>query len=171
MAYAFSAPASCHLRFPICAVLRRAALFAKPQALASFAVPRTSSDTASRPLQPIKTPATMLPASEFCFSQTNSFSKENAALPEEIRCSGVDNRDRFGLLLSINFGCCLPRFGGRCICLIRAASFVSLLIPRFAESSAFHIATCKLLRSSGMRQYFTKSLPHLHYSQLSAPPV
>jgi hypothetical protein len=51
--------------------------------------------------RPKKTLAVM-PALEFCFTKANTAFKENAALPDLIRRSGVDDVDRFGLLLSIN---------------------------------------------------------------------
>jgi hypothetical protein len=70
--------------------LRRASQGSALRKTSGIRIDRHAHGAASRLLQPIKTPASTLPASELSFSQTNSFSKENAALPERVRCSGVD---------------------------------------------------------------------------------
>ena len=50
-----------------------------------------------------KTPAAK-PAWEYCFSKTNGFFKEKAALPDRVGESGEFTEDRYVRLLSINIG-------------------------------------------------------------------
>jgi hypothetical protein len=77
-----------------------------------------------------------VPALEFLLSKANPFFKENAAVPDKVRCSGASRSDRIGLLLFIKFGLSLSFSGSGLFVLLSAALLLSPSACHFFEQAS-----------------------------------